>query len=108
MSDWNFTEVFIAMLVAVKCRYHLINNVVYINKIHNNARVIDANRKIIRYIVAESCNGTIIVWTTPLSENVREAVDKHFRSSFRRIFKHQLLASTLRLTVRIVKNRLNR
>ena len=37
---------FIAMLVAVKCRYHLINNVVYINKIHNNARVIDANRQL--------------------------------------------------------------
>ena len=57
MSDWNFTEVFIAMLVAVKCRYHLINNVVYINKIHNNARVIDANRKIIRYIVADMGDG---------------------------------------------------
>lgn len=88
MSDWNFIEVFIVMFVVVKCCYYFINNVVYINKIYNNVWVIDVNRKIICYIVVESCNGIIIVWMILFFENVWEVVDKYFCFSFCWIFKY--------------------
>lgn len=69
------------------------------NRAIANGRIINCDWEIVGNIVAESGNGTIVVWSAPLTIKVRETVNQYPCSSLFAILKHEFLSCLLTLTI---------
>lgn len=92
--------------LAIQCVYEVIDDIVNINQIQRYGWIVDRNRKTIGNVIAKSGNGAVVVWSTPLSEDIRQAVDIHWSSALPAIGENGILGLTLANSVRIILCRL--
>ena len=107
-GDFAVFSVPVFIFVSLKRVYKLCHNVVYVYQRHHMTSVVYRYRQIVRYVVAERCNGAVVIRPAPFSEYVREAVNKCFYAVLPAVFKHQLLAGLFRFPVGIIESRLDR
>ena len=92
-----------AVALTVRVTAHrlnqLLHHVVDIDQRHLHRRVVDLYRQPIGDVVAERRDGGIVVWTAPLTEDVREAIYERLHAVFTTVVEEQFLASGLALAV---------
>ena len=101
-----------AMFFVFKRVEHLGNKVVYVKQFKFRRSVIDRYGQIVCNVVAERCNGGIVIRSAPFSEEIRKAINKHFCTRFFCIVKKQFFArefglAVIRLSVSADKRRLH-
>ena len=87
------------VFVALKSINHFINEVVDVEKFHLYRTVVDLDREVVGYVVAEGCYCRVVVRTAPLTKEIRETVYEDFCSSLLAIFKHQFLTCLLAFSI---------
>ena len=83
------------VFLALQTGNHLVHEVVNVEKLQFNARVIDRIWQIVRKGVAEGCYGAVIVRPAPLAKQVREAVHQHFRARVLAVLEEKILPRLL-------------
>lgn len=68
---------FAVMLLTLQREYHLVDEVVDIEKFEFNRRVVDLDGQVVGNVVAECRNCRVVVRAAPFAEKVREAVYKN-------------------------------
>ena len=84
-----------AVLPALKGQDHLVHQVVDVQQLQLNIRIVDLYRQAVGDVVAEGGHRAVVVRTAPLAVEVGEAVHQHPRAGLLRIFEEQLLAGPL-------------
>ncbi len=87
------------VLLALQRQNHLVDEVVDVQQLEFDRRVVDLNRQPVGNVVAESRHGRVVVRAAPFAEEVREAVDEHLRSGFVGVVEEKLLSGLLALAV---------
>ena len=64
------------MLLTFKAGYHFIDQIINVEQFQFHRRVVHRVRQVVGDGVAERCNGTILIGSAPLAEEVRETVDE--------------------------------
>ena len=81
-----------SVLVPLKSEKHLIYKIVDIEQLKLHRGIVYRYRQIVCDIVTEGCNGTVVIGSAPLSEEIGEAVDKYPCSRFFTVREDKLLA----------------
>jgi len=81
-----------AVLLALEAGDHLVDEVVDVEQLELDARVIDRIGQVVGKGVAEGRDGTVVVGPAPFAEKVREAVDQNARARLAAIIEEQILA----------------
>ena len=99
--NWHYLQTIIsaAMLVALQCLYHFVYKVIDVEKFHLYRTVIDLDRKVVGYVVAECGDCGVVVRPAPFSEKVRETVYEYLCSCLLSVIEHQFLSGFLALSV---------
>ena len=87
------------VFVALEGCDHFIDEVVDVEELHFDGAVVDLDREVVGYVVAEGCDSGVVVRTAPFSEEVRETVHEDFCSGFIAVFEHQFLPCLLAAAV---------
>ena len=88
-----------AVFVALEGCDHFIDEVVDIEEFHLDTAVVDLDREVVGYVVAEGRNRTVVVRTAPFAEEIRETVHEDLRSGFIGVFEHEFLPRLLAAAV---------
>ncbi len=78
---------------------HLIDEVVDVQQLKFDRRVVDLYRQSVGYVVAEGRHGRVVVRTAPFAEEVRKAVDQHLGARLSAVAEEELLAGELAFAV---------
>ena len=88
-----------AVLLAQQCAQHLVDEVVDVEELQLDRRVVDGVGAAVGDGVAEGGDGGVVARAAPLAVEVGEAVDEHGRPRALRVLPEQALPRELRLAV---------
>lgn len=89
------------VFLTLKGKNHLIHKVINVEEFQFYLRVVDLYRKAVGDVVAEGRHRRVVVGSAPLAEEVRKAVDKHFRTCLLGIIEEEFLPLLLAHPVRM-------
>ena len=87
------------VFLAFQCGDHLFNKVVDIKDLKFHFRVIDRDRQVVGNVVAERCDGAVIVRTAPFAIEIGEPIHKNFYSIFLTIPKEEVFTGFLAASI---------
>lgn len=87
------------MLFTLQGCDHLIYQVVDVEQLQLDCRIVDLDRQIVGDVVAEGCYSGVVVRAAPFAEKIRESVDQHFGSRLVSIVEEEFFAGLLALAV---------
>lgn len=83
---------FAVMLPALECIEHFLDQIIDKQHFQFDRRVVDRDRHIVCDVVAESTERAVVIRFHPLADEVRKAVNLHFRPGFLAVGKEQVFA----------------
>ena len=87
------------MLFIFKAIQHLLHQVINVQQLQLHIRVIHLDRQVVRNVIAERSHCAVVVWSAPLSKQIREPVYQHLCPRLFLIFQEQVFPCFLRAAV---------
>ena len=80
-----------AMFLAFECTDHLLHEVIDVEHLKFDRRVVDRDREVIGDVVAEGRDGAVVVRAAPFAVEVRETVNKHLHAILLSVLQEEVL-----------------